>query len=165
LAVVLISLIELVLPHNISATQFIASPVYIDNLQGELLTTVFDPAQYGIPETLANYDVLAVENSENMLCWQENQIHITIRSDISAITSYISSSNSNAVRRELEALGIPDIVWGISVVGPGISREQVIGTKQRQNEMYQLRGCEGMRFSELEGRNRYTPYPTSTPGS
>ena len=106
----------------------------------------FEPSDYGIPDEIAGYQVLAVQTADSNPCQPENQITVVLM--------YANANaGTGAVYATLNEID-PDIGWQLELVSGG-TREQVVANMKRITEWLSL-AEECARFSEQ-------PLPTNTP--
>ena len=104
----------------------------------------YDPATYGIPDTIAGYKVQAVQTLENTACMLPNAMRLILQSIQSDFDSFLASSNPQAVLDELAKLDLPkDVKWELVFDGPGLwDREEFISGNAEWNS---VRGNNGFR--------------------
>ncbi len=103
--------------------------------------TPYDPALYGIPDTIAGYEVLAVMTSDNTTCMRSGIKRLILRAVARDFETFQNDINADAVIQELEMLGKAQEFGGISYVGPGTSKEQIIALNENWNRQNRLVGC------------------------
>lgn len=104
--------------------------------------TNYDSAYYGLPDVIAGYRVLLVKTEENTLCLAPKGAKvIVLQSPQPNVNAFLASGDSTAVSQELEALGkSAKDQWSLQIVGPGISREQIITSIEEMNVFWK-NGC------------------------
>lgn len=87
----------------------------------------YDPALYGLPDTLAGYTVIAVQTSENTICLHSERKRLILQATESTTDYFLASADPDAVTAELIQLGLVDqFEHGYTFVGPGVTQEQII---------------------------------------
>ena len=120
----------------------------------------YDPALYGIPDTIAGYEVLAVMTSDNTTCMRSGIKQLILRAVARDFETFQNNINADAVIRELEMLGKAQEYGGISYVGPGTSKEQIIALNENQNEQNRKVGCPNFGGSIQLQDEQLTPPPS-----
>ncbi len=102
----------------------------------------YNPAQYGLPERIGGYKVLAVLTSDNTACMMPGEKRLILQADHSNVDDYLKNSDPEAVKKELEQRGLAEMAkWGFQIVGPGANLETILSEHQKWNEQAQKSGC------------------------
>jgi hypothetical protein len=108
-----------------------------------VLTNPYNPAQYGIPETLGGYKVIAVFTPQDVACMLEGQKQIILQAQEAAVHEFLEQPHSP--REILETLqeipGEEQTHWQIQFVGPGGTLEGAIETLRSWNAIFADRPC------------------------
>ncbi|MCA9914502.1 MAG: hypothetical protein KC496_14210 [Anaerolineae bacterium] len=90
-------------------------------------TSSYDPALYGLPDTLAGYTVIAVQTPENTICFHGDKQRLTLQATENTIDHFLTNADPAAITTALIQLGLADqFDHGYTFVGPGVTREQII---------------------------------------
>lgn len=115
---------------TLSIKLLLISTVLMITLLGMLsqpTTSSYDPALYGLPDTLAGYTVIAVQTPENTICFHGDKKRLTLQATENTIDHFLTSADPAAITAELIQLGLADqFERGYTFVGPGVTREQII---------------------------------------
>ena len=93
---------------------------------------VYDPAYYGLPETLGGYTVLVVETAQNTACrLTGNSKGLVLQAPPPSIEGFLATADVNMIYQELENAGFNrDDFNAFSFVSSGITRERIITDNQ-----------------------------------
>jgi len=101
----------------------------------------YDPATYGIPDTIAGYKVLTVQTMENTACMSPETMRLTIQPVEPLPGNPLASQSNGDVRAELKKLK-PDVHWELQYITAGpYDREKFIVGNATWNETMQSIGC------------------------
>jgi hypothetical protein len=102
----------------------------------------FDPAQYGLPDTIGGYKVLAVLTSDNTACMMPGERRLILQATQPTVQDYLKDTHYDAIKKDLQERGLAEMAkWGEEIVGPGVNLKQVMSEQQRWNEHVQEYGC------------------------
>jgi hypothetical protein len=101
----------------------------------------YRPEAHGLPEVIAGYRILGVMTPENTACMPENSKRVVVQVAAPSVQSFLSGSpDVIAVRDELRRL-YPDIMWGLAIVGPNATAEQIARGNPEWNATFADRDC------------------------
>lgn len=104
--------------------------------------SVYDPAQFDIPYTLAGYDVLAVFSEDNTECKPEGIHTVVVQVNHADMEAYLASDTATSLQAEMAKLGKTfDTKWVISVVGPAAVKERMLVEHENRNAHFRTSGC------------------------
>ena len=83
----------------------------------------FEPAYYNLPDEIAGYKILIVKTPQNMACMASDSIGLVLQAPLPNLQS---NSNLN-VMTELDKLSLKPKHWDLTYVGPGTSKQQILG--------------------------------------
>jgi hypothetical protein len=92
----------------------------------------YDPIRFGIPETIGGYRVLAVLSEENSACMKPGEKRLVLQSLQPTIDGALRGFPKE--RSELEQ-------WESSIVGPGLTREQLVSQLEQLYRSFKVHGC------------------------
>lgn len=101
----------------------------------------YDPALYGVPETLAGYRVLVVLTPTNTACMPPDVGRLVLQADQRSLEEHLQVTQPIDIERALEKHGLRPHQWMIQTVGPGVTREEVIAENESWNEQAMRLGC------------------------
>ena len=98
-------------------------------------TGPFDPASYGVPDSIAGYKVLAVISANNTACVGPDDKRLVLLTDEPTVMDTVNKSQIDAVNVEAARLGLTDYTkGGIQWAGPGTTTQQVVAGLQEWNK-------------------------------
>jgi len=104
---------------------------------------LYDPAQYGIPDTLGGYKVLAILTPQDVACMGSRSKRIVLQTTEPNVHEYLESPKS--IREILEYLrqipGEEETNWQIAVVGPGATLESISSNIISWNDTFTDKPC------------------------
>lgn len=103
----------------------------------------YEPGQYGLPDFIAGYKVLAVLTSDNTACLETNTKRLVLQTTDPNVENFLSHSHPEAISQALEQLGLTkSALWDWEVVSADISSQEVMEHIQRWNQdMAQAGNC------------------------
>lgn len=106
------------------------------------LRSAYDPAQFGIPDTLAGYRVVGVFTEENSVCMQPGEKDLLLETQISELSDHLDQIGIPAVNQALVAIGInPADGWQFTFSGPGVNQKAVFSQQNELNAQLRENGC------------------------
>jgi hypothetical protein len=145
--VLVVAILGLATVGAFAVRQSLFAPAY-SNQSGtavDPLTTVptgsFEPAAYGVPDTIAGYKVLAVINSNNTACVSPDDKRLVMLTDAPSEAALLSNHQTDLVMSEAVRLGLADYAKTIVWVGPGTTAEQVVAQARISNQNALENGC------------------------
>jgi hypothetical protein len=101
----------------------------------------YDPAQYGLPKTIAGYNVLAVLTPDNTACMVPESKRLVLQAAEPTVEGYLAASSGD-ILKELEKYGFNDKTKiEVMIVGPGTTLEEFLSENQKWNRQAQTYGC------------------------
>jgi len=101
----------------------------------------YDPAYYGLPNEIAGYPVLAVENSDIQPCATPGILTLVIQVPQANVREYLRSTDTQkAIREGVRELD-PSGKLQFRVVGPGKTHEQIQGDYATLESRLRGMGC------------------------
>ena len=82
------------------------------NLAVTIPTGPFDPASYGVPDSIAGYKVLAVISANNTACVGPDDKRLVLLTDEPTVMDTVNKSQIDAVNVEAARLGLTDYTKG-----------------------------------------------------
>ena len=101
----------------------------------------YAPAYYGIPNTIAGYNVLAVLTSDNLACMLPGEKRLVLQANESTLEEYLAKSQPLSIQEELKRLGLTEMTAGVEIAGPGSTLEQLVEEVNKWNQEATIRGC------------------------
>lgn len=99
---------------------------------------LYAPARYGIPDTIAGYNVLAVLAPDNTMCMPEGTMRIVVQVVEKTMDDYLASNTSEDIYKALEGLNVS---VDLHVVGPGVVKETLLTENEKWNINSRSDGC------------------------
>ncbi len=101
----------------------------------------YDPEQYGVPETLGGYKVLAVLTDANYGCMGTGR-RLVLQGSESTPQEALRSFQNARIKQDLEANNLAEYEgWGWEVVGPERTRGDVVSQLTKSHQFSNERGC------------------------
>ena len=87
----------------------------------------YDPAQYGVPDTLGGYKVLAIMTVRDVPCISSLQKNILLQATENTAQDYLKDPRPLPdIPRYLNSLpGEANTIWQMGIVGPGLTLEKL----------------------------------------
>jgi len=101
----------------------------------------FDPKTYGLPETIAGYNVLGVLTSQNTACRPPGLKTFELQTTEPTVQDYLKNFRQADVMKAMSDMGLNTTEWNISVGGPGSTRAQLVAGIQAWNKDRERYGC------------------------
>ena len=101
----------------------------------------FDSKTYGLPDTIAGYNVLGVLTSQNTACRPPGLKTLALQTTEPTVQDYLKNFRQADVMKAMSEMGLNTTEWDISVTGPGSTREQLIAGVQAWNKENEEYGC------------------------
>lgn len=102
----------------------------------------YDPAQYGLPESLGGYKVLAVLTPDNTACMPAESKRAILQATQGSISDYLKESDAGEIQNELKKLKANDpTMWEVMIVGPNTNLDDFISENQKWNDQVKQFGC------------------------
>lgn len=118
----------------------------------------YEPAQNGVPVSLAGYRVLAVLNEEIFACLNPGEKRLVLQSADSSVEQLLSSVNNRAIIQALRDNNINDIeYWNWSFVSAEVSREDTVRLLKKANAQEKKFGCTQLGGPIQTSRNPASP--------
>lgn len=106
-------------------------------------TPLYDPAQYGVPDTLGGYKVLAVLNPDDVACIGSRSKRIVLQTTEPNVHEYLDSPKP--IREIIDYLrqipGEEVTNWQVEVVGPRTTTERIAANLVDWNSAFSDRPC------------------------
>jgi hypothetical protein len=121
---------------------FLLAGVHAANMRSNLPDpfTPYDPATFGIPETLAGYRILAVTSSQNSPCLPANTQEVLIQAiDPMPENPMVARGNGDVIF-ELKKIN-PDVQWGLSYIMPVPFNRAGFASRQDSWNQAMKNGC------------------------
>jgi len=107
--------------------------------------STYDPATYGIPDTIAGYRVLAVKTLENTACMLPNTLQLILQASNPNVESFLENNRSDQVQAELAKLQLTRLVvrWETTFAGPALvwDWDKFISGNDEWNAQMKRHGC------------------------
>ena len=104
--------------------------------------TEFDPAHFGIPETIAGFEVVGVQTSANTRCYPAGYMVVAVRSTVDDVEVF-TRENRNAIQAELDNLAISDYQSSLTFVSSSASKNDMVYAIRRYNAWFGEGDCRG----------------------
>lgn len=103
---------------------------------------IYSPSMFGFPDSIQGYRTLAVFNLEPLPCTKVGSKVLVVQSPIANLRDYLKRPNGRAIHEYVRKmkLGEQD-KWQVEVVGPGISRENLIESYNKLFHSLKDAGC------------------------
>jgi hypothetical protein len=102
----------------------------------------YAPSQFDIPETLSGYPVLAVLTEHNSACMKPGEKRIILQSPELWTEDIPHVFPKETIEEELQTIGLPTSKRpGLSITGPGVTREQLVNQLEQSYHFYKTRDC------------------------
>jgi hypothetical protein len=102
----------------------------------------YSPTQFGLPETVAGYQVLAVLTEDNFVCMAAGEKRLILQSPELTAQDSLRAFNVRAFKAEMEKLGLGEYTkWGWQIVGPGETRDKLIRQVTQSYQFFKTNGC------------------------
>lgn len=143
-------IIALLAPGIISLTQANSQPIPLPSAvpaiapeaTDEIDFSAYDPAKFGIPETLAGYTVIAVLSSDNTECVPSGFHRVVVQAPQPTVDEYLKSDALTSVQAEMNELGKSMASdWVIQFVGPALKKEEFLAEISRWNSQIKVTEC------------------------
>lgn len=94
--------------------------------------SLYDPANYGLPDRVAGYNLLAVITADNSPCLaSKSGIRYILQTSYSTVEQFLAQSNTEVLDSELaKVTNLPIADLDYQIVGPGISLSEVMATNE-----------------------------------
>ena len=104
--------------------------------------SVYDPAYYGLPDTIAGYKVLAVLTSDNTACMPPGAKRLILQTTQPTVEEFLKTSDAAGIKAELEQKGFPEFAkWGVEIGGPDATFDKVVSENEDWNAFSRKYGC------------------------
>jgi len=123
---------------------------------------LFDPAYYGVPDTIAGHEVLAVISAENTRCVPPNLLKLIVRVEAPDYMSYLRSDEARDLRAAMKEFEHPGKELTLEVIGPTVSLDNMQAETEGWNQAMSD-GCHNFWGGSLP--MPVTPNPLATPPS
>jgi hypothetical protein len=124
------------------------------------LPNPYAPSNYGLPDTIAGYKVLAVLTADTEACLQPGKKHLILQASQASVEDFLKASDSVALDAALYQAGLTADEVEIGVAGPGATLDVISAEIQKWNQSRQ-NGC----VTSGPAQNVVpTVAPTATPG-
>lgn len=101
----------------------------------------FDPARFGLPARIDNYNVLAVLTPDNTACMLPGTKRVVLQTVPTNIFAIGKTEPAGSIEKELEQYGIDSDGLQVQVVGPTVSARAFLEENRRWNEKARTSGC------------------------
>lgn len=98
----------------------------------------YAPANYGIPNIIAGYKVLAVFSSYNTICIPKDKIRVVVQVEERTVDSLLQSTTYQTIVAAFEQL---NITVDVQIVGPEVEKEVILQENERWNSYARIHGC------------------------
>ncbi len=101
----------------------------------------FDPARFGLPAKIENYNVLAVLTPDNTACMLPGTKRVVLQTAQTSIFTVPKAGQPASIEKELEQYGIGSDGLQVQVVGSTVSAQSFLEENRRWNEKARTTGC------------------------
>lgn len=102
---------------------------------------LFDPARYGVPDTIAGHKVLAVLSADNTMCTPPHDLTLIVRVGSPDPQSYQGSSESQDLNAAMAEFSHPGWTWVLDTIGPDVRLDSFLSEIERWNQQMKISGC------------------------
>jgi|SRR6266496_4044302 len=122
------------------------SPTSLSPAASPETTRLYDPEQYGMPDILGGYKVLAVFISQDVACMPSGSKKILLQATEPNVQEYLA--HPKPVRDILQILqqfpGEEETNWQIEFVGPGVTLEEIVSNIESWNSLFVNKPCKSL---------------------
>jgi len=105
-------------------------------------TTPVDPATYGLPDKIADYEIVAIKSPADVPCMAADKLRMVLRASDSDLETFLANSRGNELVEQLAQLsGHRFEDWQIQIVGPEITTEAVLKRDTELEDIITAKGC------------------------
>jgi hypothetical protein len=106
-------------------------------------TPLYDPAQYGVTNSIGGYKVMAILTPQDVACMISGHKTIVLQTSEPSVHEYLESPKPiTEIREYLSQIpGEGKTSWQIQIVGPGATLERILSTIESWNSVYSERPC------------------------
>ena len=102
----------------------------------------YAPSQFGIPETLGGYPVLAVLTEDNSACMKSGEKRLILQSPELWTEAGPSVFPKETIEQEMQAFARTKSKRpGLSITGPGVTREQLVSQLEQSYRFHKTHDC------------------------
>ena len=101
----------------------------------------YSPSNYGLPNTIAGYKVLAVLTDNTLACMMPGKKRLILQANQASIEDYLKASDPMALDTALHQVGLTTDEVEIEVVGPTTTLDGILLEIQKWNEDRKKHGC------------------------
>jgi hypothetical protein len=99
----------------------------------------YDPIRLGMPETIGGYPVLAVLTEDNFVCMRPGEKRFVLQSPQPTIEDGPRDFPKEYIEQELQELNLAEWEW--EIVGPGVTRPQLVDELEKSVFTFKAQGC------------------------
>ncbi len=100
----------------------------------------YAPSIYGIPDTLAGYNVLAVLAADTEACLQPGKKHLILQVSQTSVEDFLKASDPKALDTALRQADLTVDKVEIGIAGPGTTLDVMLSELQKWNQLMK-NGC------------------------
>jgi hypothetical protein len=121
-------------------------------------TRLYDPSQYGIPDVLGGYEVLAILTARDVACMSSDTKRIILQAMALNVHAFLQQPKSpKEILQSLKQLpGEEKTRWQLEFAGPGASLEGISSTLEVWNQTFSHKPCRPLGGQDLS-------FTTTTP--
>src|SRR2546422_507332 len=102
----------------------------------------YAPRRLGMPDAISGYSVLAVLTEDNFECMQPGEKRLILQAPQPTIEDALRDFPKEHSGEESQALNLTeDGQWRWSMVGPGVTREQIVSQLDQAYRSFKANGC------------------------
>jgi hypothetical protein len=109
-------------------------------LKSTSIAPVYAPSNYGIPDTLAGYKVLAVLTADTEACMQPGKKYLILQASQAGVEEFLKAVDPKALDTALRQAGLTKDEVEIGVAGPGATLDVMLSEIQKWNQLMK-NGC------------------------
>lgn len=114
---------------------------------------VYAPFRMEVPDTIGGYSVLAVLSADNYLCMKPGEKRLLLQAREPIIGNAVPMFSKQQMGKNLETSGLAEYAeWGWEVVGPAITRQEVVRTLDASYRLLKEHGCIRLRRLPMNER-------------
>lgn len=102
---------------------------------------LFDPAHFGLPTRIDNYNVLAVLTPDNTACMLPGTKRLVLQTAQTNIFAVPKVGQAASIEKALEQYGIGSDGLQVQMVGPTVSARAFLEENRQWNEKARTTGC------------------------
>lgn len=142
----IILLITIIIISSYTLDAGVSSPIVVPRISTPLTpeaTPLYDPAQYGVPDTLGGHKVLAVLTPQDVACMPSGAKRVVLQTSEPNVHEYLESPKPITEILELlkQLPGEEETKWIIEVVGPDATLERMEAGIKNWNSLFSGKPC------------------------